>query len=62
VPSGGMPAFGDHDTSLPPAAHLEAGLEVRADEWWGDWAFVRCSNGWGAWVDGRVLVNRFSTP
>ena len=37
-------------------ATLDPDLDVEVLEWSGDWARVRCSNGWEAWIDGRPLI------
>jgi hypothetical protein len=55
VPTRGMTAWARTDATEPPAAQLDPGLEVVVVERWGDWASIRCSNGWTAWVDGRAL-------
>lgn len=56
VPWTGMPAWSAADPGPAPAADLDPDLDVEVLEWSGDWARVRCSNGWEAWVDGRQLV------
>lgn len=56
VPWTGMPAWSAADPGPAPAANLDPDLDVEVLEWSGDWARVRCSNGWEAWVDGRQLV------
>jgi hypothetical protein len=54
VPSGGLKTY--EVTSLDqPSTPLDPGLDVQVAERWGDWARVVCSNGWSAWVDGRLL-------
>jgi hypothetical protein len=55
VPTGGLPAWSRSDATEQPVARLDPGLEVHVVERWGDWANIRCSNGWTAWVDGRRL-------
>ncbi|POX51296.1 hypothetical protein C3489_20145 [Streptomyces sp. Ru71] len=55
VPRGGMPAWEAPDPARPTVA-LDALLPVQLTERRGDWAHVLCSNGWSAWVDGRLLV------
>ncbi|CAL9345163.1 hypothetical protein SUDANB58_00348 [Streptomyces sp. enrichment culture] len=55
VPPHGMPAWETPDPGRPTVA-LDALLPVRLAERRGDWAHVVCSNGWSAWVDGRLLV------
>ncbi|WP_431952564.1 hypothetical protein [Actinacidiphila sp. bgisy167] len=39
-----------------PSAGLDPLLPVRVTERQGDWARIVCSNGWSAWVDGRLLI------
>lgn len=56
VPWTGMPAWSASDAGPDPVANLDPDLDVEVLEWSGDWAKVRCSNGWDAWVDGRQLV------
>lgn len=56
VPWTGMPAWSSSDPGPDPVASLDPDLDVEVLEWSGDWARVRCSNGWEAWVDGRQLV------
>ena len=56
VPWTGLPAWSAADPGPAPAADLDPDLDVEVMEWSGDWARVRCSNGWEAWVDGRLLV------
>jgi hypothetical protein len=56
VPTEGLPAWAGPDGSTPPAANLDPGLDVMVLERRGEWAQIRCSNGWEAWVDGRRLV------
>ena len=55
VPAAGLPAWTDPDPLAAPAARLDPGLDVVVDRREGDWAHVICSNGWAAWVDGRLL-------
>ncbi|WP_254711720.1 hypothetical protein [Streptomyces sp. TRM64462] len=55
VPRSGMPAWETPGTSRP-AALLDALLPVQLVDRMGDWARIVCSNGWTAWVDGRLLV------
>ena len=56
------PATGADTFDTPGAAatgqRLDPGLDVAVIERTGDWAHVRCSNGWETWVDGRLLVER----
>jgi hypothetical protein len=56
VPATGLPAWPVPDGSGPPAATLDPGLDIQVFERRADWAHVRCSNGWEAWIDGRDLV------
>ena len=55
TPLDGMPTWGGPDTSQP-SAWLDALLPVRITDTRGDWSRILCANGWGAWVDGRLLV------
>ncbi|MEV6114453.1 hypothetical protein AB0L59_18530 [Streptomyces sp. NPDC052109] len=55
VPRRGMPAWEDPDPARPTVP-LDPLLPVELLERRGDWGHIRCSNGWGAWVDGRRLV------
>ena len=55
TPLDGMPTWAGPDTSQP-SAWLDALLPIRVVDTRGDWAHVLCANGWGAWVDGRLLV------
>lgn len=56
APWTGMYAWPGPDLRLPTAAVLDPDLDVGVLGWHGDWAHIRCSNGWEAWVDGRLLV------
>jgi hypothetical protein len=56
VPSEGLPAWAGPDGSVAPAANLDPGLDVMLIETRSDWAHIRCSNGWEAWVDNRRLI------
>src|SRR5436305_9856885 len=62
VPAEGMPAWAGPDGSVAPAANLDPGLDVMLIESRGAWAYVRCSNGWEAWVDGRRLIVSAPAP
>jgi hypothetical protein len=62
VPTEGLPAWSGPDGSTPPAANLDPGLDVMVLERRGEWAQIRCSNGWEAWVDGRRLVESAPAP
>ncbi len=55
VPQHGMPAWETPDPARPTIP-LDPLLPVHLVERSGDWAHVLCSNGWSAWVDGRLLV------
>jgi hypothetical protein len=57
VPARGMPAWATPDPTFPAVATLDPWLPVQVVEWWGEWAHIRCSNGWEAWVNGRLLVS-----
>lgn len=56
VPEGGLPTWQSPDPSRQ-SARLDPLLPVMLTEASGDWARVVCSNGWSAWVDGRLLVS-----
>lgn len=56
VPPTGLQAWATPDASQPAAADLAPNLDVQLVRWWGEWAEIRCSNGWTAWVGGRQLV------
>jgi serine/threonine-protein kinase PknK len=55
VPRKGLPAWSTPDPTYPAVASLDPGLGVQLVGWWGEWAHIRCSNGWEAWVNGRLL-------
>ncbi|CAL9363357.1 hypothetical protein SUDANB176_00720 [Streptomyces sp. enrichment culture] len=55
VPQHGLPAWEEPDPARPTVG-LDPLLPVRLLERRGDWGRVQCSNGWSAWVDGRLLV------
>jgi hypothetical protein len=56
VPPDGLPAWKSPDVARPTDP-LDALLPVQLRDRRGDWAYVACSNGWSAWVDGRLLVS-----
>ena len=56
VPWTGLNAWPAPDVRLALSGVLDPDLDVAVLAWHGDWAHVRCSNGWEAWVDGRLLV------
>jgi hypothetical protein len=55
APSSGLDAWDTRDSTVPPVAHLDPGLEVAVEATLGDWAHITCENGWMAWVDARRL-------
>ncbi|KOV96590.1 hypothetical protein [Streptomyces sp. NRRL B-3648] len=55
VPPRGLPAWEDPDPARPTVP-LDPLLPVQLVERRGDWGYIRCANGWAAWVDGRLLV------
>ncbi|MER5810119.1 hypothetical protein ABT143_18340 [Streptomyces sp. NPDC002033] len=55
VPQDGLPAW-EAPGADRPTAPLDPLLPVRLLSRQGDWGEVLCSNGWSAWVDGRLLV------
>ncbi|MFD8463770.1 hypothetical protein ACFV10_01450 [Streptomyces cyaneofuscatus] len=61
IPPDGLPAWEAPDVARPTDP-LDALLPVQLAERRGDWAYVICSNGWAAWVDGRLLVSVPRTP
>ncbi|SCE38343.1 hypothetical protein GA0115253_104729 [Streptomyces sp. Termitarium-T10T-6] len=61
VPPDGLPAWESPDVARPTDP-LDALLPVELRDRRGDWAYVACSNGWSAWVDGRLLVSVPRTP
>ncbi|MFD0422345.1 hypothetical protein [Streptomyces parvus] len=61
VPPDGLPAWESPDVARPTDP-LDALLPVQVRDRRGDWAYVACSNGWSAWVDGRLLVSVPRTP
>ncbi|PRH76066.1 hypothetical protein C6N75_27605, partial [Streptomyces solincola] len=56
VPAGGLPAWEAPDPERPTVP-LDPYLPVLVVDRLGDWGQVLCSNGWSAWVDGRLLVS-----
>ena len=59
IPAAGIATFETPSPNQPPGARLEGGLEVTVAAQHRDgWAQVVCSNGWKAWVDGRLLDQR----
>lgn len=58
APEGGLATWAEPDPARSPGQRIGAGLEIDVLEQRPDgWARVRCSNGWEAWVDGRLLVD-----
>jgi hypothetical protein len=55
TPLDGLPTWLGPDPA-EPSAWLDALLPVQVTDTQGDWARVLCSNGWSAWVDGRLLI------
>ncbi|MER7759039.1 hypothetical protein [Streptomyces sp. NPDC097619] len=55
VPQDGLPAWEGPDITRPTVP-LDPFLPVRLLARRGEWAEILCSNGWSAWVDGRLLV------
>ncbi|WP_430382149.1 hypothetical protein [Streptomyces sp. P10-4] len=55
VPPHGLPAWEAPDPARPTVP-LDPLLPVQLVDRRGDWGYIRCANGWGAWVDGRLLV------
>ncbi|WP_369182122.1 hypothetical protein [Streptomyces sp. Y1] len=61
APPGGMASWAAPDPAVP-TARLDALLPVQLLARQGDWAQVLCSNGWTAWVDGRLLLTLPQPP
>ena len=61
VPPGGLEYRTAADAALPAAGRLDPGLPVAVVEETMGWAHVQCSNGWGTWVDGRLLARYEAT-
>ncbi|MFI8455217.1 hypothetical protein [Kitasatospora sp. NPDC085464] len=55
APPGGLASWTAPDPARP-SARFDALLPLQLLGRQGDWAQVLCSNGWSAWVDGRLLV------
>ncbi|MER5641247.1 hypothetical protein ABT095_30415 [Kitasatospora sp. NPDC002227] len=60
APPDGLPTWSE--PGGPPTVRLDPLLPLRLAETAGDWARVICSNGWTAWVDGRLLVSLPQRP
>ncbi|MEV7781108.1 hypothetical protein [Kitasatospora sp. NPDC088351] len=61
APPDGMATWAAPDPAQP-SVRLDPLLPVRLVGRQGYWAHVLCSNGWSAWVDGRLLVSLPNTP
>ncbi|MEV6316139.1 hypothetical protein [Streptomyces sp. NPDC051776] len=61
VPRDGMATWSAPDMARP-SVPLDPLLPVQLVDRRGDWAHVLCSNGWAAWVDGRLLVSIPQSP
>lgn len=55
VPPTGMAAWDLPDPTRQPSVMLSPGVQLQVVEQRGAWARVLASNGWQAWVDGRLL-------
>lgn len=55
VPQQGMPAWEMPDPAAATVP-LDPLLPVQLIDRRGDWGRILCSNGWTAWVDGRLLI------
>ena len=55
APATGLATREKPDPGKRPNNRIEPGLELQVIERAGDWARIRCSNGWETWVDGRYL-------
>jgi hypothetical protein len=58
VPADGLDARAAPDPNRTVEATLDPWLLVQVIDWYGEWAEIRCANGWEAWVDGRLLLAR----
>jgi hypothetical protein len=56
VGGGGAATWAAADPTLPDGPRLDPWLAVMVVEYRGDWAHIRCENGWEAWTDGRSLI------
>jgi hypothetical protein len=56
APLGGLPGWPVPDSTQPSTAIVPGGAEVVLSEARGDWARIRCENGWAGWVDARALI------
>ncbi|MFJ2581649.1 hypothetical protein [Kitasatospora aureofaciens] len=61
APPAGMATWAAPDPARP-SARLDSLLPVRLISRQGDWAQILCSNGWTAWVDGRLLITLPDAP
>jgi len=55
APAGGLETREKPEVDVSPGPRIDAGLPVAVVKTWGDWAKVRCENGWETWVDARAL-------
>ncbi|WP_431677139.1 hypothetical protein [Kitasatospora sp. KL5] len=55
APADGLQTWASPDPSRP-SVRLDPLLPVRVADSSGNWSRIVCSNGWSAWVDGRLLV------
>ncbi|WP_374118078.1 hypothetical protein [Streptomyces sp. RKAG337] len=56
VPPEGLMTWSAPDATQP-SGPLDPLLPVQVVDRRGDWALALCSNGWSAWVDGRLLLS-----
>ena len=56
VPPAGLDSWPRPDPLVAAGPRIDGGLEVQVVDRLGDWAKVAFSNGWTAWVDGRLLA------
>jgi hypothetical protein len=61
VAAGGAPTWATADPSTAMGPALAPHLEVQVLQEWGSFAQVRCSNGWEAWTDLRLLAPHGAT-
>ena len=55
APATGLATWPEPDGTLAPGPSLSPYLPVMVVEQRGEWARIRCENGWEAWVDARLL-------
>lgn len=58
----GMRVWGEPNPELAPLAAFQETAEVRVEEERGAWARIARADGWGGWVDGRLLESLTVAP